>query len=152
MQSDSKKVLDGDHLDLPPAKDKNNSGKKCIGKKFPLTIKIKGSQLNTCFLSDLAINSVFFSKKQQLLFPFIAHICHFLQLFSSQIFPYVLTALSSKTIKQLKSWIYWKSVWIFAPKIIEKKVKAFWPILAWKFKFMKNHLHKYYFWREKFKF
>ena len=116
MQSDSKKVLDGDHLDLPPAKDKNNSGKKCIGKKFPLTIKIKGSQLNTCFLSDLAINSVFFSQKTTSTIPFHSpHLSLFTALFLPN-FSYVLTALSSKTIKQLKSWIYWKSVWIFAPK------------------------------------
>ena len=77
-----KKVLDGDHLDLPPAKDKNNSGKKCIGKKFPLTIKIKGSQLNTCFLSDLAINSVFFFQKTTSTIPFHSpHLSLFTALF-----------------------------------------------------------------------
>ena len=109
MQSDSKKVLDGDHLDLPPAKDKNNSGKKCIGKKFPLTIKIKGSQLNTCFLSDLAINSVFFFSKTTSTIPFHSpHLSLFTALFLPN-FSCVLTAfLSSKTIKQCQIiLIYW---------------------------------------------
>ena len=69
-------------------------------KKFPLTIKIKGSQLNTCFLSDLAINSVFFPKTTSTI-PFHSpHLSLFTALFLPN-FSCVLTAfLSSKTIKQ----------------------------------------------------